>query len=71
MAMLELLLRLPITNTAYAGGFDAVFKFNIANLGVQSTNPIPTSARLENEDGNFFIVMPQASGGRVRIVGCC
>ncbi len=56
------------TNTAYAGGFDAVFKFNIANLGVQSTNPIPTSARLENEDGNFFIVMPQASGGRVRIV---
>lgn len=56
------------TNTAYAGGFDAVFKFNMQDLGVQATSPLPISASLESEDGNLFIVMPQASGGRVRIL---
>ena len=58
----------PDTNTAYAGGFDAVFKFNIQDLAVQATTPVPAGASLESEGGNLFIVMPQAYGGRVRIV---
>jgi photosystem II stability/assembly factor-like uncharacterized protein len=56
------------TNTCYAGGFDAVFKLNIQDLAVQATPPVLTGASLESEDGNLFIVMPQSSGGRVRIV---
>ena len=55
------------SNTAYAGDFDAVYKLNFGNLGVQATNPVPIDASIESEDGNLFVVMPQAYGGRVRI----
>ncbi len=51
------------SNTAYAGDFDAVYKLNFGDLAVQTTTPVPKSASIESEDGNLFVVMPQAYGG--------
>src|ERR1019366_8680712 len=57
----------PNASIAYVGGYDAVYKLDIQELAVNATAPVLTGATLEREDGNLFIVMPHACGGRVRI----
>jgi photosystem II stability/assembly factor-like uncharacterized protein len=58
----------PGLDAAYIGGYDAVYKLNVQALTVRATPTVPTGASIVSEDGNLFVVMPQSSGGRVRIV---
>jgi photosystem II stability/assembly factor-like uncharacterized protein len=58
----------PNLNTAYVGGFDAVYKLNVGDLAVLEAPHDSTGASIESVGGNLFLVMPQNAGGRLRII---
>lgn len=58
----------PDASVAFASGQDAVYRLKIGDLAVAATAPSPAGVRLEANAGNFSIVMPLNSGGRVRIM---
>ncbi len=58
----------PDTTTAYVCSAFNLYRLSTAKLGVSSLSPASSAPRLEAEDGNFVISMPQSSGGQLRIM---
>jgi len=58
----------PDTSTAFVCSHLNLYRLSTAALAVAPTTPNFSSASLESEAGNFFIDLPQSSGGRLRIM---
>jgi hypothetical protein len=58
----------PDTSTAYVCSDYNLYRLSTADLAVQAAPQDSTGAWLESESGNLFIIMPQNSGGRLRII---
>jgi len=58
----------PDTSGAYVCSYYNLYSLTTADLAVQQMTQVSTGVFLESEAGNLFIVMPQNSGGHLRIM---
>ena len=58
----------PDTSVAYVCSNSKLYRLSTADLAVQQLPQDSTGARIESEAGNLFLVMPEKSGGQLRIM---